>query len=72
MDQTRLSLNERTIQILALKCAEGMDNRAIARRLSLSPQTVRNIWTMILKGRGGVTTGKLCYDYCAEERDGVR
>lgn len=65
--RTRQPFTRRKKQIIALRCAHGMTNRAIGNALGISPQTVKNHFTRILSEyreikQGEVSVERICLD----------
>lgn len=54
-------LTPRQQEIVLLRCREGLSGKETAKRLYLSPQTVKNHVTQILRRTGATAVDQLCY-----------
>lgn len=66
-------LTRRQAEIVVLRCRQGMTNAQVAAALGLSPQTVKNHVTAVLRKLGAVGVDQVCYraGYAAGLREGV-
>jgi DNA-binding NarL/FixJ family response regulator len=61
------ALTEHQREIVRLRCVEELTMEEVGEKLNRSPQTIKNITTVVLRKLGKRSMHGVCYDLCCDE-----